>query len=226
MAASEVIPKRVAIDKSNTQMVTIVAIASFVTIFCLVASKTIFSDNAYLQRVIDKQNVANKQLQQNISAYTSLTKSYKQFISKDPNVIGGQISGTGNSNDGNNAKIILDALPPAYDFPALASSIQNILQKDGLQITDITGTDNELSYLNNNAMPNPSPVQMPFSFTVSNTNYQAIGQLINSLQESIRPISIDTINVTGAGNNMTATITAHTYFQPAKSLSITQQVVK
>jgi hypothetical protein len=225
MADTEALTKRVAISKSNAQMVAVVAVASFVTIFCLVASKTILSENAYQQRVLDAKNKAHQQLLSNINAYSSLTQSYEKFVSKPTNVIGGQNGGNG-SKDGNNAKIILDALPPSYDFPALTSSIENILLSNGLQVTDISGTDNQLNEQNNNSSPNPQPVSMPFSFTISNTNYQAVGQLVTALQNSIRPISIDTMNVTGGGSDMSVTITAHTYYQPSKSLSITKQVVK
>jgi hypothetical protein len=49
---------------------------------------------------------------------------------------------------------------------------------------------------------------------------------LDKLQNSIRPISIDTIDISGGQNNMTATISAHTYFQPIKTVGITKKVVK
>ena len=217
--------KRLAIDKAQAQMVGIVAAAAFVAVFCLVASRAVFSQNRYQARVISSKEKAHKQLKQNISTFSDLQTSYKAFNGTATNVIGGNSSGTGD-NDGPNSKIILDALPPTYDFPALTSSVEKILADNGLKVTSITGTDEQLSQQGNTSSPNPQSVSMPFSFTVSNANYASIGQLLTKLQESIRPISIDTLDISGGQNNMTATVSAHTYFQPIKTVGITEKVVK
>jgi hypothetical protein len=217
--------KRLAITKANAQMVGIVAIAAFITIFCLVASKAVFSQNRYQARVITAKEKAHKQLEQNIDTFSNLQTAYKAFDSTSTNVIGGNTNGTGD-NDGSNSKIILDALPSTYDFPALTSSIEKVLADNNLKVTDITGTDDQLNQQGNSSSPTPKPVEMPFSFTVTNANYNSIGQLVTRLQQSIRPIQIDSIELSGGVNDMTATINAHTYYQPAKSVKITKQVVK
>lgn len=217
--------KRLAIDKAQAQIVVIVAVAAFVAVFCLVASKAVFSQNRYQARVISTKEKAHKQLQQNISTFNDLQTSYKAFDGASTNVIGGNAVGTGD-NDGSNSKIILDALPPAYDFPALTSSIEKVLNDNGLKVSSITGTDDQLSQQGNTSSPNPEAVSMPFSFTVSNANYASIGQLLAKLQQSVRPISIDTLDISGGQNNMTATVSAHTYFQPIKIVGITKKVVK
>lgn len=225
MAKTEALTKRVAIDKTNAQMVIVVAVAAFITVFCLFASKSLLSQNSYQARVKSAKQRANNQLQQNIQAYSRLTQQYAKFISNPVNAIGGQSSGSG-SSDGNNSKIILDALPSTYDFPALTTSLQKIVQSTGLQLSTITGIDEQLTEENNNSSTNPMPVPMPFSFTVTGASYQSVGLLLNTLQQSIRPIVIDSLDLTGASSDMTLTITAHTYFQPAKSLSIKNEEVK
>ncbi len=225
MANTEMLTKRVAINKSYAQMVAIVAAASFITIFCLVAAKAVWSQNGYQARVTSAKEKAHQQLLKNLSAYDSLTTSYRAFVSTPNNVIGGNSNGTGD-NDGDNAKIILDALPPSYDFPALTSSIEKILTDRSFKVTSITGTDDQVNQQNNGSSPNPVAVNMPFSFTVDNANYAAVGQLITSLQNSIRPIQIDSINLSGGASNMSLTVNAHTYYQPGKSVNITKKVVK
>jgi hypothetical protein len=225
MANSGILTKRLAIDKANTQIVAAVAVAAFVTIFCLVAAKAVLSQNSYQSRVTAADEKAHQQLQSNIKAYTNLATSYEDFVSTPNNVIGGSTGGTA-VNDGNNAKIILDALPGAYDFPALTSTIEKILTNGKFKITGITGTDDQVAQQANSASTNPQPVSMPFTFSVSNANYASVGQLITTLQNSIRPIQIDSIDLTGGASDMTLTVTAHTYYQPAKSLNITKQAVK
>lgn len=225
MADTTISTKRMAISKSNAQMVGVVAAAAFITVFCLVASNTVFSQNRYQARVISAKEKAHKQLQDNINTYSDLATSYKAFDNASTNVIGGTKGGSGD-NDGSNSKIILDALPPTYDFPALTSSIEKILQDNHLKVTSITGTDDQINQQGNTASANPQPVEIPFTFTVSNASYASVNQLMSKLQQSIRPIVIDTLDASGGQNDMTVTVSAHTYFQPAKTVSITKKVVK
>lgn len=217
--------KRTAISRANAQMVIVVAAASFVTVFSLVASKTVLSQNAYQSRVVKAKETAHQQLSKNITAANSLVASYNDFVSADTNSIGGLTKGTGDK-DGDNAKIILDALPSSYDFPALASSLEKILTSQSLKVGSITGTDDQVNQEANISSPDPQAVPIPFSFTVSNANYGSVQQLVSTLEASIRPIQLDSLTLTGASSSMQVTVTAHTYYQPAKNLQIKKQVVK
>lgn len=224
-AKPQISTKRVAISKANAQMVGIVAGAAFIAIFCLVASKAVLSQTRYQSRVISAKEKANDQLEENLKNFSSLQKSYTIFNSAPTNIIGGSATGTGD-NDGTNSKIILDALPSSYDFPALTSSLEKILADNNLKVTSITGTDDQVNQQTNLINPNPQAVTMSFSFTVTGANYSSVNQLITKLQESIRPIVIDTLDLSGAANDMTATVNAHTYYQPVKGVSITKKVIK
>jgi hypothetical protein len=217
--------KRLAIDRANTQVVAIAAVAAFISVFSLVAAHSVFVQNQYQSRVITAKNLANNQLLVNLKSVAQLEAAYTAFTTTSTNVIGGQTNGTG-QNDGNNAKIILDALPSSYDFPALTSSIEKLLTGQNVTITSITGVDDQLNQQTNVSSAKPTPVPIPFAFSVSNATYQSIQQLVTTLQDSIRPISIDQLTLSGGANNMTLTVNAHTYYQPAKNLQITKAAVK
>jgi len=225
MAEPGISTKRLAISKANAQMVAVVAVAAFVTIFCLVAAKAVWSQTRYQARVTTVAEKADRQLKQNIQSFNSLAASYKTFDSATTNIIGGNVNG-GGSNDGDNAKIILDALPDKYDFPALTSTIEKILHSGGFNISTITGTDDQLNQQGNVSSPNPQPVSMPFSFAIANANYTSVQQLVQTLGKSVRPIQIDTLSLTGGTDNMSLTVNAHTYYQPGKNLTITKQAIK
>ena len=225
MAKNEVSSKRVAIDKASAQMVAIVAAAAFVTVFCLMASKTVLSQNQYNSRVMSAKQKAYNQLQDNIEAFDTLQKSYKAFNSTSTNVIGGIATGNGD-NDGSNSKIILNALPSTYDFPALTSSLEKMLSDRGLKVTSISGTDDQVKQQDNVSSSNPKPVEIPFTFTGSNANYNAVNELFKAMQSSIRPFYVDTLDVSGGGNNMKVTVEGHTYFQPSRSIEPTTKVVR
>jgi hypothetical protein len=218
--------KRVAISKANAQMVAVLAVASFVTVFCLFAAKAVWSNNSYQSRVVTKKELALNTLKKNIETFDDLSKHYSAFNETPTNLIGGVNNGTGD-NDGSNSKLILDALPSNYDFPALTSSLEKILNDSKLKITTITGTDDQLNQEGTPAATAKiQPVAIPFSFTVGETNYNAVRDLIKKLERSIRPIQIDNIDASGGGNNMTVTINGHTYFQPATKFSVTKETVK
>lgn len=224
MARLELSTKRLAISKANAQIVTVVAVASFVTVFCLVASRAVWSQTQYQSRVTKADNAAHQQLLKNVQAFGNLSSSYQAFNSSPSNIIGGTSNGTG-TNDGDNSKIILDALPSSYDFPALTSSIEKILTNGNFTISGITGTDEQLTETTQQNA-NPQPVAMPFGFSVTNANYTAIQQLMVTLQNSIRPIQIDSFTLSGASNSMELTVSAHTYYQPGKALGITKEEVR
>lgn len=223
MALISPIPtKRLAISKANAQMVIIVAVTSFITVFCLVAAQAILSQTRYQARVTSAEQLAKNQLVANLQASKTLVISYDKFYSEQPNILGGSLNGTAN-NDGNNPKIILDALPSTYDFPALISSVEKILNQNNVDINNISGTDDELTQQNDNSSSSPQAVPMPFSFTINNASYGSVEQVITTLQQSIRPMVIDSLTLSGATDNMTLTVNAHTYYQPAKTLNITEQ---
>ncbi len=217
--------KRVQIDKANTTMMIVIAVASFLVVFSVISSKSLLSQRAYQSRVITKKEKARDQLKTNIDNANKLAVSYQAFIGGQSNVIGGASTGT-SDRDGDNAKIMLDALPSTYDFPALATSIEKLLNQNGLNIQSISGTDDEVNQQNTalNASSD-QPIFIPFSASVSG-NYRNIQNLISVLERSIRPIQIQTISFSGSSNDLSINITAQTYYQPAVQLKIDKEVVR
>lgn len=220
MAKSAAFTKRTMITQANKKILIMTSVAAFLVVFSLVAAKTLIGQIAYQNGVISKEKQAQTQLETDLNARTSLTNAYQAFTNTPQNVLGGNPSGTG-SQDGSNTKIVLDALPSTYDFPALATTLEALIKSQNLQINNITGTDEELSQ-STQQTASPAPVSMPFQLTVSGS-YQGVQNLINIMEASIRPMQIQTLNLSGSESNMTATISAQTYYQPEKVFSITQQ---
>ncbi|MEO8785204.1 MAG: hypothetical protein ABI221_02775 [Candidatus Saccharimonadales bacterium] len=223
MATIKTSSKHLQIDKANSTMVLTVAIAAFIVAFSLVASRALLNKSSYQGRVIAAKEKASNQLKANVSAASSLTTAYKAFVSSDDNIIGGNPSGSG-QKDGDNAKITLDALPSQYDFPALASSLELILTQNNYKIGSITGTDDELAQQNTQS-PSPAPVTMPFTVDVD-ANLDSAKNLLDIFQKSIRPISIQTLDISGSNNDLKLNVTANTFYQPAMNLKIQTKVIK
>jgi hypothetical protein len=225
MANSPIVStKRMLIDKANARIVAYVSVAAFILVFSLVATKTLVSQAAYQNRVISKKRAAVNQLKVDIAATGQLKASYDAFTGTAQNVLGGNPGGSG-PQDGDNAKVVLDALPSSYDFPGLTTSLETLLGNQNVKIASIAGTDDEVAQSANQSSVNPQPVPIPFSVGVE-ADYTGVQNVVRAFEKSIRPIQIQQLTITGDKSKLTLNISAQTYYQPAKSLNIQKQVVQ
>jgi len=215
MAKLPLTTKRLLIDQAQARMMVAIGVASFVVIFSLIAMKGLYGQMSYQNRVISGKEKAVKQLHQNVTASATLVDSFKTFDAS-PSMLG---------NTDSNAKIVLDALPSKYDFPALTASLEKILTSGGYKIESIAGVDDEANQTSDDSATTPAPVEMPFQISASAT-YQASQKLVSDFERSIRPFNIQSIELTGNESAIRIDIEAKTYFQPERNLSIPTKVVK
>ncbi len=223
MADKKPTTKRLQIDKANAMMVIAVAVASFVVTFSIIAARALWSQQNYQSRVIKQKKVALDQLKSNLQAAQNLDIAYKEFTGGNDNVLGGNPSGNG-EKDGDNGKIVLDALPSKYDFPALVTSVETLLTKNSIAVKSIGGTDDQLNQ-NDKPASSPKPVEMPFTFTAGGS-YQALKDLMSVTERSIRPINVQSISISGQDNDLSVTVNAITYYQSEVSLKMGTKVIK
>ena len=215
--------KELQIDKANASIVLFVSLAAIVMAFSLVAVKSLLSQRTYQARVITQQEAALKVAKADLEAVSKLSASYANFDSKTPNIIGG--TSTGNSpQDGSNSKIVLDALPSEYDFPALVSSMEKLVTDRGFKGGAVTGTDDPALGVSASA-PSPLPTEIPLSLAVTGS-YNSVKDLVDVLQKSIRPIKINTMQLSGSDTGLSLSIGVKTYYQQAKNLNITTKVIQ
>lgn len=223
MASNFQTPKQLQIDKANSTVIAVVAVAAFLAAFSLVASKALLSQRAYQSRVIAEKTKALKQLRENNKQAEKLVQSYGSFVAEPINIIGGAATGIGD-RDGDNAKIVLDALPSKYDFPAMVTSIEKLLSSNpAYKIGSISGQDDEVAQ--STQTDSSKPIEMPFEANMSG-DFTAVQDLMNKLQLSIRPIHIVSLEFSGTDANLTLNINARTYYQPERTLGITTKDVK
>lgn len=217
--------KRLQIDRANATMIIFIAAAVFVLIFSIVAVKALWSQRGYQARVIKSKEEARDQLKKNIDTVGKLAQSYQQFVTAPENVLGGSSTG-GGEKDGDNAKIVLDALPSKYDYPALTSSVEKILTDKGFKINSITGTDDEANQTNKDENQKPEKVEMPVSFSVTGS-YRSIQDLVPVFELSIRPFLLKKITLSAQDKDkLDLKMDLSTYYQPKKNLQITTKEVK
>ncbi len=215
--------KRELISKANTTMVAVSAIGAFLIVFSLVASKALWSQRAYQAKIISKKEKAVDQLEKNQKAVEELKVSYAAFVGAPDNIIGGNPNGAGDK-DGNNAKIVLDALPSKYDFPAFVTSIKKLLAIKGLTPDSISGKDDEVAQ---GKSTESKPVEIPFKVSANVGGFTGAKELLRATELSIRPIKVKKMTVSGEdGAQVLVDIDAVSNYQGAKGLTITKEVVK
>lgn len=224
MNSSQFSTKRIAIDKAYTVVVAVVAAAAFIIVFSLVASKALLDQRSYQSKVISKKEIARENLNANIAAADQLTISYEEFVKSPQNVIGGNPGGDGDK-DGDNARIVLDALPSKYDFPALTTSLDKLFRTNGFIVTAIDGTDDEVNQSATASAVDPQPIEMPFEFEIG-SGAEDGKKLLELLERSIRPFQVTKLNIESTKSQLDFKITAHTYFQPEKNLDVKTEIEK
>jgi len=230
MADKKPLTKRNLIDKADTRMLIFAGIAIFVFVFSMVSSKSLVNQLSYQNRLTTAKQSALTQLKSDITAENALVSSYQSFVSSPTNVIDGSSTGQG-ANTGDNGQIVLDALPSKYDFPAMLTSVNNLLATSGVKIDSITGTDNQVAQEPYQTSPTPTPIPMVFQFTVEGA-YQNFQNLFATFQKSTRPFQFQSVAITANTNTnnnqttLTLVATVQTFYQPEKIFNITSEVVQ
>lgn len=222
MARPQISLKQLAINKDNTVIVVAVGLAAFIVVFSLVASHALLQQRSYQAKVIGKKKVALNQLKQNAEEVDKLKTSYQAFAEEQQNVLGGSATGTGDK-DGANPRLILDALPSKYDFPALTTSLEKMFKPYGIE--SIMGTDDEVAQSSLEPSASTAPVEIPFSITI-NGSPQTSKQILQTFEKSIRPFQIQKLTLANQGNELKITADAKTYFQPQKKFDVRTEEVR
>lgn len=220
--------KRGEISQAQSRIMIIVSVATIVTVFCLASSKALLSQAGYQRRLVNAQKASVKQLTANESAAKTLVDQYNNVF-LDPNgatnIIGGRNDKSANAvaPDGDNARVVLNALPTTYDFAGLISSVAKIMSLNSITSPNITGTDDSAA-ASSTPSANPEPVQIKLSIS-GQGKYDNVKNLIKDFERSIRPFDVTNLQLNGTNNSMSFTAQLSTYYQPAKTLdTVTKKV--
>lgn len=201
------------------------AVSSALVVFALISAKGFLGEIAYQRRVVNEKNKTVKQLEENIKNIDSLVAQYEIFAKQDPNILGGSKNGIG-TKDGDNPRIVLDALPSKYDYPGLVSSLERMVNTRGLTFEGIDGTDQEVQEAEKGASPSPTPVEIVVSVSILG-GYPSIQDFFKDLQNSIRPFNVSSMKLTASqSGSMKLEAGLTTYYQPTKNLSVDSRVIK
>ena len=210
-----IIGKRQQLSSTNNLIFILVAVSVFIVVFVIFAARNLISQSAYQNRVITAKQKALDNLDSDLTAISSLKTSYSAFVNQPLNLIGGNPSGTG-AKDGNNSKILLDALPSTGDPNIWTLNIVNLnsLFSQGSDFLTISASNGPVTAPVASQTSKPAGSSMtttiqPYSptnqtivingkFATQIANVNSIFKLLNT---SIIPIQINQMTFTAASDS-------------------------
>lgn len=208
--------KHMQIKKSSAQSFIAVVVASVVVSMTLVLANIMYDTSKFNSKVQGALEDTKLQLVANIEAVDSLEKSFAALQNGD-NLIAKQ------PEDKKNSEIILDSLPSVYDFPEIASSVNRLAEISEVELVAFQGTDLGSDATNQSTLV--EPIKIPFSVEVKGS-YSAIAKFLLNSERNIRPIIVKSVSLSVSGNELSASVSAETSYQPAFDITIQKEVIR
>lgn len=217
------IKKREKIQQANKTMFLWVVVASAAVAICLVLAQFLIRQMIFNQKVISVKGQTNKTLVTNKQTFETIKSGVDKLISNN------SLSSLKVAQTDTALQVVIDALPTSDDRAALATSLQQVvLSRSGAVIDSISVTD-ESSILPAGTVvetaDSSTPQEIKFNFVLVG-NYSQIGQTIADMERSIRPFSIDRLQIEGNGSQLRASVSAKTFYLPAKTMNVKTEALK
>lgn len=156
-------------------------------------------------KVIAKKNTANKQLDANLKSAPQLVDAYKKLA--------------------DTKKIVADALPNTSDFSGLIAQLENMAGLSGVTIKSIVPDNSVVAVKAASASDTPQPQQYLFAVTMTG-NYDSFQKFLTAVENSARPMKVTTLQVSGAGSDLTFGLSLTAYYQDVATIPYKLEVVK
>lgn len=220
------VKKRQQIAGTRKEVLMWVAIASAVVVICLVVGMNIFQRIQYQMKVNAEISKTAKTMESNVKAIDGLIKNVNDLRANRLLTAPGL-----KADDSTVFQVVIDALPTENDSVSLSSSLQNkILNRSGVTIEQISVDGESSSSSNDDDEVTTSnvefPVAQPINFRISIVGtYESIKQTLADIERTIRPIIINSLEISGTDDRLTATIQATTYYSSNVNFQVGEKEV-
>lgn len=212
--------KRQQIKKANNAMLLWVIAASAAVTVCAVLAYFLIGQMIFNQRIISAKTKTNSTLKQNKETFETIKSEVTKLLSNQ------NLNTLKVSPDDTALQVVVDALPTNDDRAALGTSLQDIvLSRSGVMIESMSVVEGNVASSVEDVVDTSVPQEIPFSLVLIGS-YGQITQAIADMERSIRPIKIDTMKLEGSGTRLRASITARTFYLPAKSVELKTETIE
>lgn len=223
------IRKRTQITKANRTMFLWIAASSVVIGCALVVAFFLAQKLIYNERVLAEKEKTVSTLNANNAIIPELETQVRVLDTNEA------LKSVRASDDDQTIQAILDALPSDANSLALGASLQNKLLAgingltlESLQVDPVVGVESLSEGANTEQDASASTVsanQITFQFAVSGSQ-EALKQVLTNLERSIRAIDILSLRIESQGSSQLMSIQARAFYEPAKTIELTDKVVK
>lgn len=212
--------KRQQIEVAGRTMFLWVAIAAVAVSLCIATGQFLFNKWDYNNKILSKKYTASQTLANNISNAETLKEEVNNLAANQ------DLASIKSDPDDPNTKSVLDALPTSLDTAALATSLQQvILNRSGVSVESISvPPDVDAGGMAATDTPK-GPQEIKFSFAVTGT-YDKIRALMTDLNRTVRPMKLLSLTLNGSDSNLRAAFDVVTYYQPAQTVKLGEEIVK
>lgn len=237
MATPEVaLRKRQQIAKANRTMFVWIAAVSAIVGFSVVVAVMLWQQQSYNGRVLSEKSKTDKTLAKNIESITLLEEEIR--------VLNTNQALRESMTDGGDQplQVVLDALPSEPNSSALGSSLQErFLKKSGLTIESLTvdpiqGVESQVEAESvqdasstdsaGGGVTLAQPISFVFGVSVASSRVDALQDLLQRLERSIRPINVTDIKLEHQGSRTLMTVSGHSYYEPAVTADLKSKKVE
>lgn len=207
--------KRQQIRAANKTVFMWIISASVVIGICGVVSQFLIRQLMFNNKISDELSKTSSTLTKNIQAYDGLKGEVTKLVADE------NLTLLRKGPNGTALQVIIDALPTENNQAAFATSMQNeVLGPTGATISSFSVNEQQKTIA-------PTATQagsFDFSFVISGS-YAQIQQALRNMERSIRPMTVNTVDLQGSFSNMQASISATTYYQPVKDIQLKEEPV-
>lgn len=221
--------KRTQIAKANRTMFLWIAVGSVIVGCALVVAYFLGQKLLYNERVLAEKEKTVAILKSNNEVIPELETQVRVLDTNEA------LKSVLASDDDQTLQVILDALPAEANSLALGASLQNKLLAgipgltiESLQVDPVVGVES-LSDINASeqdaSATDAAGNQITFQFSV-NGSPEALRQVLTNLERSIRAIDIMSLRIESQGDKQLMSIRARAFYEPAKTIELTDKVVQ
>jgi hypothetical protein len=220
--------KRQQINRASRTMLIWVAGISVVVGVSVVLTVFLVQKIWFGEKVIGEKNKTVSVLEKSLSKVDGLKDNIRVLNTNE------DLAATKLNESDPPIQSVLDALPADVNSTALASSLQTKLLTgvpnivvETINVEPVSGLESSQSD-SSSSSDSRGLNEINFTFSVSTelNNYDALRQVLERIEKSIRPFNITTLSVETQGKRIVMTAKGSSYYEPAKTVQLTQKVVK
>jgi len=222
--------KRQQISNANRTMFMWVAAVSAVVGIAIVGSVLLYQKAAFNERVLGVKDKTVSTLRNNNKVVPELENKIREMNTNKA------LSEAMAPNQTQPIRVVLDALPSEANSPALGSSLQSkflndpALKIESLTVDPVIGvesqTANNVEDASSTAPAAANEITFRFSVSADINNANALKDLLQRLERSIRAIDITSLQIEAQSNRLVLSVEGRAFYEPAKTVQLKEETLK